>query len=259
VLYRVDAGVAVLTLNRPERHNGQTVVSERLLERMFTRADDDPAVRAIVLTGAGTDFCVGADVDQLESAVGDEGMRTDLPLANARFGAGIRKPVVAAIDGACAGGGLLFAASCDVRFASTRARFSTAYTKLGVVPEWGLAWHMARLVGQGNAMELLLSSRVFDAEEAQRLGFVNRVLPPDAVFQAALDWARKVARECSPAAMAATKRAVYEAGSSSLVHAIATSADQARRLIASPDFTEGVAALAERRPPMFHPLAPAAT
>jgi enoyl-CoA hydratase/carnithine racemase len=255
VLYRVRDAVAVLTLNRPERHNGQTVASERLLESMFARADNDPTVRAIVLTGAGHDFCVGADVNQLESATDDEEMRTEMPLANARFGAGVRKPVAAAIDGACAGGGLLFAASCDVRFASTKARFSTAYTKLGIVPEWGLAWHMARLVGQGNAMELLLSSRVFDADDALRLGFVSKVVPPDTVFDMALNWARRVSRECSPAAMAATKTAVYEAGSTSLVHAVAASADQARRLIGRPDFTEGVTALAEQRPPVFQPLA----
>lgn len=254
VLYDVLDGVAEITINRPHVHNGQTVESESELERAMIRADGDDRVRVVILTGAGEDFCVGADRAQLADTATEGSLAVELPLGLALFGAAVRKPVVAAINGRCAGGGMLWAASCDVRFASATAKFTTAWTKLGVGAEWGMAWHLPRIIGQGAALDLLLSSRLIGAEEALRLGFVSRVVPPDGLLDVARTWAHDVASTCSPTAMASAKRAVYDAGGSSLLHALADAAEATRQLAGGRDFTEGVAALAAGRLPEFLPL-----
>jgi enoyl-CoA hydratase/carnithine racemase len=258
VLMDVQDGVAVLTLNRPDRLNAWT---PELQTRYFDLLEDCAAraeVRAIVVTGAGRGFCAGADMQGLATLAGGEGpdgfgngasgRAEERPV---RHPLTIPKPVIAAINGACAGIGLVLAIMCDVRFAAAEAKFTTAFARRGLVAEHGISWMLPRLVGPAVAMDLLLSGRVLLGDEAAALRLVNRSVPGGAVLQEALAYAQELARECSPASMAAIKRQVYTA----LEHGLEDSVDEANRLMgesfAKPDFAEGVQSYMERRPPQF--------
>ena len=180
----VDAdGVATFTLNRPERRNAWTAAMENRYFDVLAAADTDPAVRVGVLTGAGTSFCPGMDMGRLAEVAGRP---MDISARRPQYAPRLfRKPLIAAINGACAGIGLTQALMCDVRFAARGARFSTAFARRGLGAEYGMSWVLPRYVGVGNALDLLLSSRVFEADEARDLGLVNRVLEPADVLPAA--------------------------------------------------------------------------
>ena len=184
VLYELrDSGVAVLTLNRPERMNGWGGGLAAKFYALLDQAEADPDVRAIVVTGAGRAFCVGADMGDLSSIEGaGTGRDTDMSKLvgdrHPHFVATLRKPVIAAINGACAGIGLTQALMCDVRFAAAGAKFTTSFARRGLIAEYGISWILPRVVGWGVAMDLLLSGRVFLAEEAAALGLVNYVVAP---------------------------------------------------------------------------------
>jgi enoyl-CoA hydratase/carnithine racemase len=250
----IEDGVALLTLNRPDRLNAWTGELERayfaLLEDSAARDD----VRAIVVTGAGRGFCAGADMDDLQ-AIGEEGIGArDNDRRPQTFALSIPKPVIAAINGACAGIGLVQALMCDIRFAAAGAKFTTAFARRGLVAEHGISWILPRLVGHARALDILLSGRVFLAEEAEQLGVVNRTLPGDQLLEVTLEYARDLAANCAPSSMAAMKRQVYAAYELSLEAALA----EANRLMVdslqADDFREGVASFLERRAPDFAPL-----
>ncbi|MBK9179214.1 MAG: enoyl-CoA hydratase [Acidimicrobiales bacterium] len=260
VLYEQRGAVALLTLNRPQRLNAWTDELGRRYFDLLDRAADDPEVRVIVVTGAGRGFCAGADMELLQE-IGAAG-------AGAGAGAGevardqrsqlhtlsIPKPVIAAINGACAGLGLVQALMCDLRFAAEGAKLTTAFSRRGLVAEHGVSWVLPRLVGPARALDLLLSGRVFLAEEAYELGVVNQVLAPGDLLAGALAYADDLALNCSPASMAAMKHQVYahlEAGSAAALE------ESTRLMVGSfgaPDFAEGVASFLEKRPPAFPPL-----
>ncbi|MFT4287968.1 enoyl-CoA hydratase-related protein [Nocardioides sp.] len=254
VTYEVRKRVAILTLNRPATRNAQTPESERLLQELMIRADDDPEVRVVVLTGKGKDFSVGAAMAELDAVVDDGGFSMQIPLPNAQFGADIRKPVVAAINGACAGGGFIYAVTSDVRFAGADAKFTTAFARVGLAAEWAISWHVPRIVGLGHALDLLLSARPIDAQHALSIGLVNQVTEPGNAFEEAFSWAVEVADRCSPRAMATIKRSVYDDAGSTWPHAVAVSAELTRRLLTGPDLQEGATAFQEKRLPDFPPL-----
>jgi enoyl-CoA hydratase/carnithine racemase len=260
VLMDVQDGVAVLTLNRPDRLNAWTPA---LQSRYFDLLDDCAGraeVRAIVVTGAGRGFCAGADMQGLASlAAGGDGENGAFANGGAskpderpvRHPLSIPKPVIAAINGPCAGIGLVLAIMCDVRFAAAQAKFTTAFARRGLVAEHGISYMLARLAGPACALDLLLSGRVFLGAEAAQLGLVNRAVQGDDVLQEKLAYTRELARECSPASMAAMKRQVY----ADLERSLVDSVDDANRLMgesfAKPDFAEGVQSFMERRPPQF--------
>ena len=162
--------------------------------------------------------------------------------------------MIAAINGACAGIGLVHAVMCDLRIAAEGAKFTTAFSRRGLVAEHGLSWMMPRLIGPSRALDLLLSGRVFLGAEAAELGLVNRAVPDGTALDAALEYARMLAAECSPASMAAMKQQVYE----DYERTLAETVDEANRLMAEsftrPDFGEGVTSFVERRLPNFPPL-----
>jgi enoyl-CoA hydratase/carnithine racemase len=252
---QVTDGVALLTLNRPDRLNAWTAEMERAYFSMLEQCASEPAVRAIVVTGAGRGFCAGADMQELK-AIGD-GSVQDLDAHERReqtFPLTIPKPIVAAINGACAGIGLVQALMCDLRFAAEGAKLTTAFARRGLVAEHGISWLLPRLVGPANALDLLLSGRVVLAEEAHALGLVNRVSPPERLLETALDYARELVVNCSPASMATMKRQVYSDLQRNLPDALAAADRLMLDSFAAPDFAEGVASFLERRDPRFATL-----
>jgi enoyl-CoA hydratase/carnithine racemase len=166
----------------------------------------------------------------------------------------VPKPIVAAINGACAGIGLVQALMCDIRFAAADAKFTTAFARRGLVAEHGISWVLPRLVGPARALDLLLSGRVFLGSEAAELGVVNRALPREAVLDEALSYARDMATNCSPASMAAMKRQVWADLERPLEQALERADTLMEESLAAPDFTEGVQSFLERREPRFAPL-----
>ena len=214
VLSERRGAVALLTLNRPERLNAWTGELETRYFDLLDEAGADPEVRAIVVTGAGRGFCAGADMDMLQGIGADasgEGARR-APSARRRqqwHTTTIPKPVIAAINGACAGIGLCQALMCDIRFAAAGAKFTTAFARRGLIAEHGISWILPRLVGPAGALDLLMSGRVFLAEEAAQLGLVNEVVEPEQVVDRALDYAADLAANSSPASMAVMKQQVY--------------------------------------------------
>ena len=186
-----DSGVAILTLNRPERMNGWGGGLAKSFYALLDRAEADPAVRAIVVTGSGRAFCAGADMGDLTS-IGEASTDGETDISkmvgerHPHFVTTLRKPVIAAINGACAGIGLTQALMCDVRFAAEGAKFSTSFARRGLIAEYGISWILPRVVGWGAAMDLLLSGRVFLADEAAALGLVNEVVPPEDLLPRAI-------------------------------------------------------------------------
>ena len=252
----IDEGVAVLTLNRPERLNAWTAEMERAYFDLLADCAEREDVRAIVVTGAGRGFCAGADMQELQS-IGDEGIDPAAAAEERRpqaFPLSIPKPIVAAINGPVAGIGLVQALMCDIRFAAERAKITTAFARRGLVAEHGMSWMLPRLIGPARALDLLLSGRVVLAEEAAEMGLVNRTVAADRVLDEAVAYARELATQSSPASMAAMKRQVY----GDLERGLAASVDDANRLMlesfSQPDFAEGVASFVERRDPRFAPL-----
>jgi enoyl-CoA hydratase/carnithine racemase len=255
VQMQVQDGVAVLTLNRPDRLNAWTAEMEHAYFTMLEECARASEVRVIVVTGAGRGFCAGADMQALQAIGEGEGDAQSSAEEHARYPQtlplAIPKPIIAAINGACAGIGLVQALMCDVRFAAEGAKLTTAFARRGLVAEHGISWVLPRLVGQANALDLLLSGRVVFAEEALTLGLVNRVLAPDRLLDATLDYARELVVNCSPKSMATIKRQVY----ADLQRELPDALQEADRLMfesfTAPDFAEGVTSFIERRDPRF--------
>ncbi len=255
VLCEITDDVALLTLNRPDRLNAWTPALQTryfdLLDECVARDD----VRAIVVTGAGRGFCAGADMDDLKTISGGEVDRSQTqdtrPVA---YPLSLPKPVIAAINGPCAGIGLVLAVMCDLRFAAESAKITTAFSRRGLVAEHGISWMLPRLVGQARALDLLLSGRVVLGGEAAELGLVNRAVPDGEAAQEALAYAGELARECSPASMATMKRQVYGDYDRTLAETVQNANRLMLESFAAPDFVEGVQSFMERGPPSFAPV-----
>jgi enoyl-CoA hydratase/carnithine racemase len=265
ILYRVEDPIATITLNRPDRLNAFTQRMGDEVKHAVARAEADPQAVVIVLTGAGRGFCAGADVQRLkrigEGETAEEG--ADLPAdpGDASMDEGfrgphsyllsVRKPVIAAINGPVAGLGFAIALFCDMRFASDRAIFTTAFSRRGLIAEWGIGWTLPRLIGTAHALDLLLSGRKFDAAEADRVGLVNRVLPHDELLPFVRDYARELAENCSPTSMAIMKRQVYTSLGRDLGHAMSEAIALMMESFSREDFREGVQSYLDKRPPRF--------
>src|SRR4051812_8247378 len=255
VLFEVDRGVATVTLNRPDRLNAWTGE----LEHAYFAALDECAarddVRAVVVTGAGRGFCAGADMDDLEAIGSNGGRGAQHDRRPQTFPLTVPKPIVAAINGACAGIGLVQALMCKVRFPNPEAKSTTAFPRRGLVAEHGISWILPRLVGPARALDLLLSGRVVLADEAERLGLVNAVHAPDELLDRTLDYARELATWSSPASMAVMKRQVYEHLEARCGPALEESNALMLESFTRADFGEGVASFVEGRSPAFNGLA----
>lgn len=253
-----EAGVAVITLNRPERLNSWGADISSGVYAAFDRAEADAAVRAVVLTGIGKGFCAGAYMGAMqdlgESISGDTDVSKIVGERHPHFLTTLRKPVIAAINGACVGIGLTHALMCDVRFAATGAKFATAFPRRGLIGEYGITWILPRLAGWGASADLLLSGRTFLAEEAAQLGLVKAVVPPEDLLPTALAYAEDLARNCSPASMAVIKSQLYGDAGDPVVDVSARAEKLMHESLVRPDLIEGISAFLEKRPPNFPPL-----
>ncbi|HXV04889.1 MAG TPA: enoyl-CoA hydratase [Solirubrobacterales bacterium] len=256
VLKTVEQGVATITLNRPERLNAWTGEMGHAYFDALEECEASTEVRAIVVTGAGKGFCAGADMAELQ-ALGDGNLEEISMVPDERpqtFALSISKPIVAAINGACAGLGLVHALMCDIRFAAADAKLTTAFSRRGLVAEHGIAWILPRLVGPARALDLLFSGRIVLGEEAAALGLVNRAVEGEKLLDEALAYARELATYASPASMATMKRQVYADLTRELPAALAEANRLMGESFTQPDFVEGVASFMERREPRFAPL-----
>lgn len=252
VTRNVADGVAVLTWNRPERNNAWTVEMEAAYFSQLEECVLDPGVRVVVVTGAGRSFCPGMDAAVLAENARN-GSTTDPHLRRPfTFPRSIPKPIIAAINGACAGIGFVAAMNCDLRFASSTAKLTTSFAQRGIMAEQGLAWSLPRVVGVSTALDLLFSGRVILAPEALELGVVDRVFNPDDLMTNTLEYARNLAQYSSPLAMGVIQRQVYGAQESSHEEARALALRYWLGVLRGhPDFQEGIDSYLENRPPKF--------
>jgi enoyl-CoA hydratase/carnithine racemase len=255
----IDEGVALLTLNRPQRHNAWSFALEEALFALLHSCAADPATRVIVITGTGGSFCPGMDT-QAMTELAASGDAVDLlsrqPMS---LPGSLPKPVIAAINGGCAGIGLVLALNCDVRFASRRAKFTTAFARRGVNAEHDVAWTLPRVVGLSAALDLLLSGRVVDGAEALTLRLIDRLYEPDQLLEQTLAYARTMASACSPLAMGVIKRQVYDAQECTREQARRESIRYWSEVIEGhSDRAEGISSYLEKRPPKFAAWDPSA-
>ena len=251
VLTEVTGGVAVITLNRPGRKNAWTVGMQAAYYAALETATADPAVRVVVVTGADGAFCPGADTAALTTYTQTG---TTNPLAAdieqpEWFPSLVPKPMIAAIDGPCAGIGLVQALLCDIRVAAPTARLSTAFARRGLPAMHGGEWLLARIAGAGTAHELLLTGRTFDGAEALRLGVVTEC--SETPLERALEIAADIAARCSPTSMAHIRRQLWTTGDRTLAQSVEAVDAVIDGFLSSPDVAEGVMSFVERRTPHF--------
>lgn len=264
IIYSIEKQVAFITLSRPERKNSWNAQMHAEYRHVLAAAEADPAVRVIVVTGdpAGGAFCPGADT-AVVAGLSDRGRyEAGLPRDVAMPGYGTRpefdatfayhfgltKPVIAAINGAVAGIGLVLACFADLRFASAGAKFTAAFSRLNLPSESGIAWILPRIVGVTHAADILLSSRVFTAEEAAIMGLVNKVLPPDELMPHVRSYAAMLVEKNSPGSLRMTKNQIYSDLHRPLNEAVVESEKLLNAAIAHPDAGEGIKAWLEKRP-----------
>jgi enoyl-CoA hydratase/carnithine racemase len=259
ILYTVAGGIATVTLNRPGRLNAFTRRMRDDLIEAFSAADADDAVRAVIVTGAGTAFCAGADLSTGANTF-DYAKRDDAGLEDHRDGGGrvslrifeSKKPVIAAVNGAAVGVGVTMTLPMDIRIASSAARFGFVFARRGIVPEACSSWFLPKVVGLSQAAEWLYTGRVFGADEALAGGLVSRVVPPEQLLPAAMAVAREIADHTSPVAVALSRQMLWRmAGADHPMEAHKVDSRGIFAMGASPDVREGIAAFKEKRAPRF--------
>jgi enoyl-CoA hydratase/carnithine racemase len=254
ITVKVNAGVAVLTLNRPEHLNAYTADMGALLGQAYRDCDDDDDIRAIVLTGAGRSFCVGADFSASISpfdSPADDSTFSASPIDPAAFE--IRKPVIAALNGHAIGIGLTIALQADIRIVASDAKYGVVQVRRGVIADCMSHWTLAHLSTLGVAAELLLTGRTFTGAEAVGLGIANRALPADQVLDDALEMARDIAVHVAPMSAALCKRLLWDSAINDYTPRQVASLETQlhHRVMGTADAREGVAAFLDRRPPRF--------
>jgi enoyl-CoA hydratase/carnithine racemase len=266
-LYDVTDRIATITLNRPDKLNAWTRKMEAEVRASMYAAEKDNNVRVILLTGAGRGFCAGADMHDLSAVAGGgasvsrtqwsaddgdrrAGIRADFRKRYSYFPS-ISKPIVAAINGPVAGLGFIMTLYCDLRIASDKAKFSTSFARRGLIAEHGISWLLPRLIGMANALDLLFSARAIEADEALRMGLVNRVVPLENFQAAVRAVAAELATLVSPRSLGIIKKLVYDAQFQTLAEAIEAADEEMLKSFDSEDFREGVAHFIEKRAPAF--------
>ncbi|GAA4669558.1 enoyl-CoA hydratase-related protein [Gordonia humi] len=267
--YRIDDdGVATVWFHRPGRGNSWTNLMNTEYRWIMNTLDRDPKVRVVVVTGTGDQFCVGADtkalnfyttndrdyadtVDQSHAAQPGAGVNDEFE-TDLIWHWGLRVPVIAAINGACAGIAAAIVSFCDLRFAAENVKFTTSTPRLGLPAEYGLSWILPRIIGTTHSADILFTGRIVYSQELDRMGFLNGLFPKDELMDEVYKTARMIAEQVSPASVTSAKRQMY----SELLHLSPRSAiDGSKGIIdhfmRQPDFQEGIAAYNERRAPRF--------
>jgi len=251
-----EEGVTTVTLNRPERLNAFNTLMRQEITRIAEELKDDEETRVIVITGAGRAFCAGGDVREMANRTGappagdprdnfrQGGMRAVLALRE------IDKPIIAAVNGPAAGGGMGLALCCDIRIASENATFGQVFVKRGLVPDWGASWFLPRLVGTSKACELIWTGEMIDANEAERLGIVSRVVPADDLLKVSKELAAKIAKG-APLAIRMSKLAIFKGLQMDLATELEFEAYGQAVCMRTEDHREGVKAFLEKREPVF--------
>ena len=268
IIYEVEEPVATITINRPARLNALTARTQVEIKHAMIAAERDERAVGIILTGAGRAFSAGADMRSLAEIAERRAVDQDDTLAHLEaesrgrevdpefritwsFIPSLKKPVIAAVNGPCAGMSTAIATMCDLRFASDSAVFTTSFSQRGLVAEHGLSWILPRLIGPAKALDLLWSARRVDAQEAERLGLVDRVVPGDELLPTTRGYIEDLARNSSPASIMIMKRQVYL----HLMKPLHEAMEDTNRLMAESltrdDFREGVASFVEKRAPAF--------
>jgi enoyl-CoA hydratase/carnithine racemase len=257
-----EGPAAIVRLDREDKLNAFTYTMIEAIREAVHDAAADPAIAGIVITGTGRAFSAGLDmVDLGRSSRGEVGPTAkNQPVPERRelralfsFLLDAPKPVIAAVNGVCAGGGVVLAMMCDLRFASTSATFTTAFAKRGLIAEHATAWLLPRMMGTSRALDVLWSSRKFDAEEAYRMGFADRLVAPDDLLGTATAYVRELAASVAPRSVAAMKRQVYDGLSMSIGQSCDDADALMRASVDHPDLKEGIESFLERRPPRFAP------
>jgi 2-(1,2-epoxy-1,2-dihydrophenyl)acetyl-CoA isomerase len=256
LLYDLQAGIATLTLNRPERLNALGDTLREDLYDALGRASHDPDVRVIILTGAGRGFCAGGDVKAMHEA---REARRERPLLEKvaplrdKIVLTMRdapQPIIAAVNGPAAGAGMNLALACDIRLASTAARFGETFVKRGLHVDWGGTYFLPRLVGMARACELIFTGEIIGAEEALALGIVSKVVPPEQLMPATLKLAHAIAAG-PPIAIRLAKRALYHCQDVDLRAALEFETYAQNTCAETEDAREGIRAFVEKRTPRF--------
>ncbi len=253
--YRVDGAIATVTLNRPHARNGYTLTMADELRVAFDTADRDEAVRAVVLTGAGKDFCVGADLSSGALALADgselpEEWEEPAGRVSTRVYA-MNKPVIAALNGAAAGGGLTITLAADFRLGATDSKFGMVFSRRGIAAEGCSHWLLPRLVGQAKASDWILTGRVFGPDEALAAGLLHSVHPPEALLDAAYALAEDIAANTAPVSVALSRRLMFEAHTMTIDEVHRLESRLVLHTLMSEDTIEGVTSFLQRRPPRF--------
>jgi len=262
ITLEIDDPVAIVRLNRPEKLNAFTYHTLREIRAAIDAASDDPRVVGIVITGNGRGFSAGLDAEVLaEVTRRPTGPAADASAAQApdpnelpglfSYLLQVPKPVIAAVNGVAAGGGLILALMSDLRFAATTASFVTVFLKRGLIAEHGSTWLLPRLVGVSRALDLLWMSDRIDATTALQMGLVDRLTAPEELLDAACDYVARLAATAPPAAIAETKRLLYRHLGTDYRTALQEAEVSQNRFVTAPDAVEGARSFLERRAPRF--------
>jgi enoyl-CoA hydratase/carnithine racemase len=251
ISYKKEDHIAIFTVNRPEALNAINLRAIEELHKAILDFRDDPALWVGIITGAGDKaFCSGADIKDLIPFLKEHrGSPWAMPATPMR-GLALWKPLIAAINGMALGGGLEIALACDIRIASEKARFGTPEVTLGVIPGWGGTQRLPRMVPWCKAAEILFIGRPIDAQEAYRIGLVNKVVPPEEVLPTAMEWARAIC-QAGPLAVRAAKEAMTRGTSMTLEEGLELENSLMACLLGTEDSAEGIAAFREKRRPVF--------
>ncbi|RME43709.1 MAG: 2-(1,2-epoxy-1,2-dihydrophenyl)acetyl-CoA isomerase [Chloroflexi bacterium] len=256
VLYQVEDSVAVITLNRPKKLNALTLAMLQALNRLLEEAEYNEAVRAVVITGAGRGFSAGQDLTEMREReeAGEPGVSAEYmeqtyhPII--RRIRRMEKPVIGGINGVAAGAGASLALACDLRIASENASFIQSFVNVGLIPDSGSTFFLPRLVGMARAMELAFTGRRVSAEEAERIGLVNRVVPHNELMDATMALARQLAQGPTKV-IGMTKRALNRSWLVDIEEALDYEGELQELARATEDHHEGVTAFLEKRPAKF--------
>jgi enoyl-CoA hydratase/carnithine racemase len=260
--YRKSERIATITYNRPEKMNAWTPRMFEELRQAIDDAENDLDIGAIIITGAGRAYCSGADMGGLNRlAQGTEGAGADQSASATQveadgmgrfaFMLSLKKPIIAAVNGPAVGMGFANALYCDIRIASEQARMGLIFPRRGLAIEFGSSWLLPRIVGLANAVDLALTGRLIDAQEALRMGLVSRVVPDSELMPAARVLAADLATQCSPLGISYVKRFIYQHLYTDLATAFRDEGESAAVMLRSQDFKEGVKAFLEKRAPKF--------